>query len=59
MNIDLSLLSIEILTAVLALGILVVGILVPKEQRYGLGYLLTFGLAGILFISFGYYGVNT
>jgi NADH-quinone oxidoreductase subunit N len=59
MNIDLSLLSIEILTAALAMGILIIGILVPKEQRYGLGYLMTFGLAGILFISFSYYGINT
>lgn len=59
MNIDLSLLTIEILTAVLAMGILVIGILVPKEQRYGLGYLMTFGLAGILFLSFGFYGINT
>jgi len=59
MDINLSLLSIEIATAVLAMGVLIIGILVPKEQRYGLGYLLTFGLAGILFMSFSFYGINT
>lgn len=59
MDINLSLLTIEILTAVLAFGVLIIGILVPKEQRYGLGYLLTFGLVGILFVSFSFYGINT
>lgn len=58
MDINLSLLTVEIATAILAMGVLVIGILVPKEQRYGLGYLLTFGLAGILLYSFSFYGVN-
>ena len=59
MDVNISLLTIEIATAVLAMAILVIGVLVPKEQRYGLGYLLTFGLVAILFLSFGYYGINT
>ncbi len=59
MDFNLSLLAIEIATAVLALGVLVIGMLVPKEQRYGLGYLLTFGLLAILFMSFSFYGINT
>ena len=59
MDINLSLLTIEILTLLLALGVLIIGLLVPKEQRYGLGYLVTIGLTGILILSFGYYGINT
>ncbi|MBU7005439.1 NADH-quinone oxidoreductase subunit N [Phosphitispora fastidiosa] len=55
---DLSLLTIEIATVLLAIAVLVIGLLIPKEQRYGLGYLVTIGLAIILFISFGYYGIN-
>ncbi|MDT3697896.1 MAG: NADH-quinone oxidoreductase subunit N [Thermincola sp.] len=59
MDVNFSLLSVEILTILLALGVLIIGLLVPKEQSYGLGYLVTIGLAGILIFSFGYYGVNT
>lgn len=59
MDVNFSLLSVEILTILLALGVLIIGLLVPKEQCYGLGYLVTIGLAGILILSFGYYGVNT
>lgn len=59
MDMNLSLISIEIATAILAMAVLVIGLLVPKEQKYGLGYLVTIGLAGILALSFGYYGVNT
>lgn len=58
MDINLSLLSIEIATALLAIGVLIVGLLVPKEQKYGLGYLVTIGLAGILAVSFFFYGIN-
>ncbi|PKM82643.1 MAG: NADH-quinone oxidoreductase subunit N [Firmicutes bacterium HGW-Firmicutes-14] len=59
MDVNLSLLSIEIATVVLALGVLIIGLLVPKEQKYGLGYLVTIGLAIILFVSFSFYGINT
>lgn len=58
MDMNLSLISIEIATAILALAVLVIGLLVPQEQKYGLGYLVTIGLAGILLLSFGYYGTN-
>lgn len=59
MDMNLSLVSIEIATAILALGVLVIGLLVPKDQKYGLGYLVTVGLMGILVLTFGYYGVNS
>ena len=55
---DLSLLTIEIATVLLAILVLVLGMIVPKEQRFGLGYLVTIGLGIILFISFGFYGIN-
>jgi NADH-quinone oxidoreductase subunit N len=58
MDANYSLLTIEIATALLAMGVLVIGLLIPKEQKYGLGYLVTIGLLGILFVSFGFYGVN-
>lgn len=59
MDVNFSLLTIEIATALLALGVLVIGLLIPKEQRFGLGYLVTIGLTGILALSFGFYGINT
>ena len=59
MDVNLSLISVEIATAILAMTVLVIGLLVPKEQNYGLGYLVTIGLTGILALSFMYYGVNT
>ncbi len=59
MEVNYSLLTIEIATTLLALGVLVIGLLVPREQRYGLGYLVTIGLTGILLLSFGFYGVNS
>lgn len=58
MDISYSAISIEIATALLAFAVIVIGLLVPKDQKYGLGYLVTAGLAGILFLSFGYYGLN-
>ncbi len=58
MDAGYSMLTIEIATAVLAMAVLIIGLLVPKEQKYGLGYLVTVGLIGILLLSFGYYGVN-
>ncbi|MHB9094552.1 MAG: NADH-quinone oxidoreductase subunit N, partial [Eubacteriales bacterium] len=59
MDANYSLLSIEIATTLLAIGVIVIGLLVPKEQKYGLGYLVTIGLTGILLLSFSFYGVNT
>lgn len=59
MDVNYSLLSIEIATTLLAIGVLVIGLLIPKEQKYGLGYLVTIGLAGILLLSFSFYGINT
>ena len=59
MDANYSLLAIEIATTLLALVVLAIGLLIPKEQRYGLGYLVTIGLAGILLLSFSYYGINT
>ncbi|MBO8167777.1 MAG: NADH-quinone oxidoreductase subunit N [Thermoanaerobacteraceae bacterium] len=41
-------LSIEILTAILATGLLIIGLVTPKDQRRGIGYLTTAGLLGIL-----------
>ncbi|ADG82873.1 proton-translocating NADH-quinone oxidoreductase, chain N [Thermincola ferriacetica] len=58
-GINYGLLSVEALTALLALVVLVVGLLVPKQSRYGLGYLITFGLAGILAFTFTQYGINS
>ena len=55
---DLALLVPEIATAVLALGLLVLGLLVPKDQHRGIGYLTTVGLVGILLSTFLYWGVN-
>ncbi len=58
MDVNYSLLTIEIATVILAIGVLIIGLLVPRDQRYGMGYLVTIGLTGILFLSFNYYGVN-
>ncbi|MDD5704232.1 MAG: NADH-quinone oxidoreductase subunit N, partial [Dehalococcoidales bacterium] len=57
-DVNYSLLTIEIATCVLAVTVLIIGLVVPKDQRYGLGYLVTIGLTGILAISFTFYGVN-
>ncbi|HHX50581.1 MAG TPA: NADH-quinone oxidoreductase subunit N [Clostridia bacterium] len=55
---DLALLVPEIATAVLALGLLVLGLLVPKDQHRGIGYLTTAGLVGIFISTFLYWGIN-
>ncbi|MDN5344755.1 MAG: NADH-quinone oxidoreductase subunit [Clostridia bacterium] len=49
----LSLLTIEILTAVLGLALLAIGLLVPRTDRRGIGYVATAGLAGLLIVAFG------
>ncbi len=59
MDVNYSLLTIEIATVLLAIVVLIIGLLVPRNQRYGLGYLVTIGLTALFFLSFGYYGVNT
>ncbi len=58
MNVNYGLLSIEILTACLAFGILIIGLIAPRDQRYGLGVLTSAGLFGILLYSFTQYGIN-
>lgn len=54
----LSYLGVELGTVVLAFVILVIGLLVPRGQKHGLGYISAFGLAGLLAFSFVYQGVN-
>ena len=48
MGIDLSLISIEILTALLGLAILALGLIVPSNSRHGIGYVTCLFLMGIL-----------
>ncbi|WP_066639437.1 NADH-quinone oxidoreductase subunit N [Desulfolucanica intricata] len=48
MNINLSLITVEILTAILGLGILVLGLVIPKQSRNGIGYITCIFLLGIL-----------
>jgi len=50
---DFHLLTVEILTAVLGMGLLAVGLLVPHSDRRGIGYVATAGLAAILIVAFG------
>ncbi|NLC77383.1 MAG: NADH-quinone oxidoreductase subunit N [Clostridia bacterium] len=52
---DFALMMPEIATAVLALGLLVVGLVVPKEQSKGIGYLTVAGLTGIWLFNFLYW----
>ncbi|NLL51926.1 MAG: NADH-quinone oxidoreductase subunit N [Peptococcaceae bacterium] len=58
MDINLTYLMPEIATALLAVLVLLVGLLVPKEKRHALGYVLALGLIAILVFSFQYYGLN-
>ncbi|MDF2921244.1 MAG: proton-translocating NADH-quinone oxidoreductase, chain [Paenibacillaceae bacterium] len=57
-QIDFSVILVEVLLAALGIGLLVLGILVPKEQRKAFGYLAGFGLIGTLIASFTLYGAN-
>ncbi|RJE49311.1 MULTISPECIES: NADH-quinone oxidoreductase subunit N [unclassified Dehalobacter] len=59
MNINFSLFTTEIATALLGLVILAVGLFLSKEKRHRLGYVIAVGLAVILVYSFGSYGQNT
>ncbi|MBE3580691.1 MAG: NADH-quinone oxidoreductase subunit N [Thermoanaerobacteraceae bacterium] len=45
------LLSVELLTAALGLGLLVLGLLVPGQEKRGLAYLTTAGLIGIAAVA--------
>lgn len=48
MQIDLSLLIPEIAMAALGLMVLIIGLIVPKNSRQGLGWLTTISLAGVM-----------
>jgi len=45
------LMATEILTALLALGLLVLGLIAPKEEQKGIGYLAVAGLIGIFLVT--------
>ncbi|MDN5361716.1 MAG: NADH-quinone oxidoreductase subunit, partial [Moorella sp. (in: firmicutes)] len=55
---NLHLLTVEILTAALGLGLLALGLLVPHSDRRGIAYVATAGLAGILLVAFGMRGTT-
>lgn len=55
---DFALMMPEIATAVLALGLLVVGLLVPKEQTRAVGLLAVVGLICILLLNMLYWNEN-
>lgn len=48
MNVDLSLLNPEIAISILGLAVLILGLIIPKESRHGLGWLTALGLLGVL-----------
>ncbi|MBC7346309.1 MAG: NADH-quinone oxidoreductase subunit N, partial [Clostridia bacterium] len=56
MAMDWTLLSTEILLAALGLGLVVVGIVVPRDQQRGIGYLTTVSLALVLLFTLGQHG---
>lgn len=56
MGYEWTVLGTEILLAALGLGLLVVGIVVPKEQQQGVGYLTTVSLGLILLLTLGQHG---
>jgi NADH-quinone oxidoreductase subunit N len=49
---SLQLLTVEILTAALGLGLLALGLLVPQNDRRGIGYVAAAGLAGLMVAAF-------
>lgn len=55
---NLSLLGVEIATAVFGLLLLVIGMIIPKTSKSSLGYLTAFGFLGILGLTFAYKGAN-
>ncbi len=57
-GIDFSLLTVEIFTAALGLGLLIINLIVPGNQRSATGYLTVLGLLGILLVTLSYEGVE-
>lgn len=55
---DPTALTLEMLVAVLGLGILILGIIVPKGSRHGLGWLGFLGLIAILGVAISFWGDN-
>lgn len=55
---SVSMLSVEIATAVLGLLLLVIGLIIPKTSKNSLGYLTAFGFLGILGLTFLFKGIN-
>jgi len=58
MPFDPSALTLEMLTAALALGILILGLIVPHGSRHGLGWLSLLGLLGIIGVAVTMWGDN-
>ncbi|SFG40534.1 NADH dehydrogenase subunit N [Desulfotomaculum arcticum] len=56
MPFDPSALTLEMLVAALGLGILILGLIVPKGSKHGLGWLTLFGLLGILGVAISLWG---
>lgn len=55
---NLSLISVEIITAVLGLFVLVLGLMAPAAQRKGIGYFATFSLLVTMVIAFAMHGIE-
>lgn len=53
---DPSALTLEMLTAILGLGVLILGLIVPKGSRHGLGWLSLLGLLGITGVAVSMWG---
>lgn len=56
MPFDPSALTLEMMVAALGLGILILGLIVPKGSKHGLGWLTLFGLLGILGVAISLWG---
>lgn len=55
---NLSLLTVEIITAILGLFVLVLGLVAPAGQRKGIGYFTTLSLTALLMVAFVFHGVE-
>ncbi|NLL18275.1 MAG: NADH-quinone oxidoreductase subunit N [Clostridia bacterium] len=55
---DFALMMPEIATAILAIGLLIVGLVVPREQAKGISFLTVAGLVGIWLLNFLYWHEN-
>jgi NADH-quinone oxidoreductase subunit N len=58
MPFDPSALTLEMLTAILGLGVLILGLIVPKGSRHGLGWVSFLGLLGIIGVAVALWGDN-